>query len=250
MKQESPVSAWDSNWQKYRRDGRIEETPDIQERILAHCSGAGRAALEIGAGTGGDSAALAETGTRVIALDFSAEAVALLQTTVAAACPTLIPVRGDAWTLPFRDATFDLVFHQGFLEHFPEPAALVQEQVRVLKPGGVLLVDVPQRYTLYGMKKFFRVHTGRWFAGYERSFSIYELHRLVRRCGLDVIDTYGRGYSPHIVHHLRHLQGLWSHRLMGSPYIRRSNDRLWHVFERSAIAKVYFKDIGIVCRKP
>ena len=131
MKQESPAAAWDRNWEQYRCDGRIEETPEIQQRLLARCAGPEYSVLEVGAGTGGDSAVLADTGARVITLDFSTEAVKLLQSTVAAGHPTLKPVRGDAWKLPFRDETFDLVFHQGFLEHFPEPAGLLREQVRV-----------------------------------------------------------------------------------------------------------------------
>ena len=43
---------------------------------------------------------------------------------------------GDAFALPFADGTFDVVFHQGLLEHFRNPDDLIAENARVLKPGG------------------------------------------------------------------------------------------------------------------
>lgn len=47
--------------------------------------------------------------------------------------------------IPFADGTFDVVYHSHFLEHLPRDAApvVLQECRRVLKPGGVLRVVVP-----------------------------------------------------------------------------------------------------------
>ena len=45
-------------------------------------------------------------------------------------------VRADATHLPFRDAHFDRVHCSWFLEHIPNPVAVLQEVRRVLKPGG------------------------------------------------------------------------------------------------------------------
>ena len=61
----------------------------------------------------------------------------------------LLRVCGDAFQLPFADGSFDVVFHQGLLEHFREPQRLLAENARVLKRGGLLLVDVPQRWHYY-----------------------------------------------------------------------------------------------------
>jgi|GEM_PF-3992316 len=56
--------------------------------------------------------------------------------------------KADMFHLPFRDDKFDAVFSQGVLEHyFPEQIKqLIQEQYRVLKPGGRLVVEVPNYY--------------------------------------------------------------------------------------------------------
>jgi SAM-dependent methyltransferase len=50
---------------------------------------------------------------------------------------------GDAGSLPFEDASFDLVTCQTLLMHLPDPQAAIQEMVRVTKPGGVVLASEP-----------------------------------------------------------------------------------------------------------
>jgi glycosyltransferase involved in cell wall biosynthesis/SAM-dependent methyltransferase len=49
---------------------------------------------------------------------------------------------GDGLHLPFRDDSFDLILSQAVLEHVPDPQRAVDEIIRVLKPGGVLYVEV------------------------------------------------------------------------------------------------------------
>jgi malonyl-CoA O-methyltransferase len=48
-------------------------------------------------------------------------------------------VRADAYTLPFRDASFDLVFSSLMLQWCDDLDAVFGELARVLKPGGLLL---------------------------------------------------------------------------------------------------------------
>ncbi|MFQ5748445.1 MAG: class I SAM-dependent methyltransferase [Planctomycetota bacterium] len=48
--------------------------------------------------------------------------------------------RADVKELPFEDGSFDAVFSNTLLHHIPEPAELLGEARRVLKPGGVLLI--------------------------------------------------------------------------------------------------------------
>src|SRR5262245_33315012 len=46
-------------------------------------------------------------------------------------------------TLPFADASFDLVTCQTVLIHMPDPGAVVDEMVRVARPGGLILAAEP-----------------------------------------------------------------------------------------------------------
>jgi SAM-dependent methyltransferase len=52
-------------------------------------------------------------------------------------------VVADGQRLPFRDATFDMVFSQSVVEHVPDPFAHARELIRVLKPGDTILADAP-----------------------------------------------------------------------------------------------------------
>ena len=51
------------------------------------------------------------------------------------------PVRADARRLPFGDEVFDVVVAGEVLEHVSDPAGVVAEACRVLRPGGTLVMD-------------------------------------------------------------------------------------------------------------
>lgn len=49
----------------------------------------------------------------------------------------------DAAAIPLPDATFDAILCTEVLEHVPEPAAVLHELGRILKPGGRLILSAP-----------------------------------------------------------------------------------------------------------
>jgi len=49
----------------------------------------------------------------------------------------------DACHLPFPDSSFDLIVQFHVLEHIPDDGLAIREMARVLKPGGMCLVQVP-----------------------------------------------------------------------------------------------------------
>jgi ubiquinone/menaquinone biosynthesis C-methylase UbiE len=49
-------------------------------------------------------------------------------------------------SLPFPDASFDLVTCNMVFEHLPDPRAILQEMSRVLAPGGTLMVHTPNTW--------------------------------------------------------------------------------------------------------
>jgi SAM-dependent methyltransferase len=98
----------------------------------------GELVLDIGCNTGEMLAVMGEVyGTRGVGVDFSRTAVRN-----AAACNQGENVffSADALRLPFSDATFDLALSYGVIEHVSDHTRMVSEMVRVLKPGGRLLV--------------------------------------------------------------------------------------------------------------
>jgi ubiquinone/menaquinone biosynthesis C-methylase UbiE len=55
-------------------------------------------------------------------------------------------VVGNIAALPFRDASFDLATANMVLEHVQDPAAVLAEVGRVLRPDGVFMFLTPNRY--------------------------------------------------------------------------------------------------------
>jgi SAM-dependent methyltransferase len=55
----------------------------------------------------------------------------------------------DGTRLPFPDGSFDVVLNIQVLEHTPDPAPLMAEMCRVLRPGGSLVVCVPFSFRLH-----------------------------------------------------------------------------------------------------
>lgn len=95
--------------------------------------------LDIGCGTGGWLAALAESGARATGVDLSIRAA---QTASSRGITNRICI-GLAEDLPFPSHTFDLVSCLGVLEHLPEPADAIVEMVRVARPDSRFLFLVP-----------------------------------------------------------------------------------------------------------
>ncbi len=90
-------------------------------------------ALDIGCGCGFAMVRLAEAGVRAFGVDFS-ETTLQWAHARAAECHF---ARAHAYRLPFADASFELVVCLDFLEHVEDPAQVIREASRVLKPGGL-----------------------------------------------------------------------------------------------------------------
>ncbi|MGH7790233.1 MAG: glycosyltransferase [Candidatus Binatia bacterium] len=57
-------------------------------------------------------------------------------------------LRGSVMALPLRDASFDCVVCSQVIEHIPDDPAIMTELVRVLRPGGLLILGTPDYATI------------------------------------------------------------------------------------------------------
>lgn len=170
------------NLEEYERMYRAELTHwwyagmrAISFGLLDDALGAGRPAglefLDAGCGTGANLLELRTRG-RAVGIDLSPEALALCRTRG-------LPVaRAGLLRLPFADARFDCVTSFDVLYHgwIADDLAATREMVRVLRPGGRLLLRVPALRALWGAHDV-AVHT-------RHRYTRRELRRLLRAAGL------------------------------------------------------------------
>ena len=99
----------------------------------------GQRYLDIGAGTRVNALVFGKDFTTTYCIDLNvAKRQALSHT-------NLVFALGDAEALPFRDATFDLVSLFSVIEHVSDQEQALREAFRVLKSGGALVVQIPNR---------------------------------------------------------------------------------------------------------
>lgn len=163
----------------------------------------------------------------------------------------------DINRIPLKDAGADCVFTQGVMEHFRDPLPLLLEQARVLRPGGYLIVNVPQRNTGYTLHKQWKIAKGTWKLGWETQFSYKALQRMGGLLGLKETAVLGYGYWPSRLEPLFVLRDLVDkfYRALhvpvrGLPGLPKSlYDRFWHLMERR-FGHRFMQNIVIAFTKP
>jgi SAM-dependent methyltransferase len=140
-----------------------------------------------------------ESGARVTGLDISFTIAAKAAAKCAASVRAL---QGDVRDLPFRTGAFDVVFSLGTLEHVQEPdqPVVIAELFRVLRPGGVCILAVNNRHSLWLTPLLFELLelTGlvrnEW--SYEPTYAPAHLRRLFGEAGFAQIRGDGTLLFP------------------------------------------------------
>ena len=128
---------------KYAPGGRLADRLTGLTKALHGQIPTGGRLLDLGCGTGELARASAAAGFRVTACDIATEMLRR--------AAERDPRDGVEWirldpgwrTLPFGTAVFDAVVAASVLEYVDDPAAVLGECARVLRPGGVVLCTVP-----------------------------------------------------------------------------------------------------------
>ena len=111
--------------------------------FLLHRLKAGHRILDVGCGPGSitvDLAALVEPG-EVIGIDAAAPVLDQARALARSRGQTNVRFeQADTYTLPFEDASFDVVYAHQVLQHVARPVEALREMHRVLAPGGLLAV--------------------------------------------------------------------------------------------------------------
>lgn len=121
----------------------------------------GKRILDCGCGLGWMTKFFTELGaSQVLASDLDRQRLARAQAELGSAVPF---TAADILRLPYRDACFDGIALSEVLEHLADDRGALAEVRRVLKPGGVLAITVPNAAYpfLWDPINWLREHTGR-----------------------------------------------------------------------------------------
>jgi SAM-dependent methyltransferase len=125
-----------AGWDERHRGREAGGTPEpfLMEILpLLPCQGI---ALDVAAGRGRHSIAMAQHGLAVIAVDYSQEAMRSLESAVHERRLAIWPVIADLDNFSVRSESLDLIVNINYLDR-----RLFPEFERTLKPGGMLMVD-------------------------------------------------------------------------------------------------------------
>ena len=192
---------------------------------------AGRAALEIGAGRGIASYALAREGFAVTALEPDPSELVGAGAIRNLAAETGLPIevaQVGSETLPFADASFDVVFARAVLHHVSDLATALAEMARVLKPGGTLLAvreHVISR--VEDLPAFLDSHPLHSRYGGERAYLLEEYTAAIEANGFAIERCFGPlgspiNYWPHDKASLHREIAARFDRLPGLPILARA----------------------------
>ena len=148
--------------------------------------------LDVGCGGGHFMTDAAERGWRPVGSDLSRGACVTARQTTGAPV-----VQAEADALPFRTGAFDAVTLVNVLDHTTRPLAVVREAARVLRPGGLLVVRVPNgAFHARWAGVLGRLGPGVRWRGWDAypilhvfAFGPRALRRLVERADFDVVDV-------------------------------------------------------------
>jgi ubiquinone/menaquinone biosynthesis C-methylase UbiE len=144
----------------------------------------GKIAADIGAGSGFITGGLIGKGLKVIAVDQS-EAMLVEMRKKFSGAEGIEYRLGEAEKLPIPDEAVDYAFANMYIHHVESPPKAITEMVRILKPGGKLVITDMDEHEFKFLKE---EHHDRWM-GFKRE----DVRRWFEEAGLEnvIVDCVG-----------------------------------------------------------
>jgi SAM-dependent methyltransferase len=167
----------------------------IDQLIRPHLNASSRV-LEVGCGAGNLLLQATIPGSYPIALDLSVQALTFVRSRLEEAKSGAEPpsgfgcIQGIGESLPLEDATFDCVLMSEVIEHLETPQVSIREAVRVLCPGGRLLITTPNYRSFWPIMEWSvdRLNMAPKMAGEQHisRFHASSLNKMLRELDLEI----------------------------------------------------------------
>lgn len=152
--------------------------------------------LDVGCGTGHHMRRFADAGFVVAGVDGSEEMLHHAR----ANNPGADLRKADVESLPFPDASFDVVMAIEVLRYLPDPTACIREMARVLRPGGICLATASPLFSVNAYPIVNRVASAIPQSKFVRLKQYFSTTRSLRQqfaaAGFGTIDVYGVYFGP------------------------------------------------------
>jgi 2-polyprenyl-3-methyl-5-hydroxy-6-metoxy-1,4-benzoquinol methylase len=184
------AARFDAEMDMYDCSRRIEI---VFDEFLGDVCLEGRRFLDAGCGTGHFSRRAHERGAIVFSVDLGPGLLGEVRKKCAAHLAA-----GDVLALPFPDGAFDYVLSTEVIEHTVNPGMAVAELMRVLRPGGTVVLTAPNRLWHFAVSIAETLRL-RPYQGYENWPGWREMRRYLAACGGDIRDMKGFHLFPFVL---------------------------------------------------
>jgi SAM-dependent methyltransferase len=156
---------------------------DAVRQVAEHCELGGRMVVDVGGGGGWFTAAFRARGANSYLFEPDPAELRSRAGTPAGA------VVADGYWLPVRDGGADVAFSSNVLEHVPDPMGLIEEMIRVTRPGGLVYVSFCNWYSPWGGHEMSPWHyLGPGYA--ERRYVRRHRREPKHRCGVNLFPVH------------------------------------------------------------
>lgn len=186
-----------ATWSQGYRRGSFRRRLAVMESVLDRASPAGSDWLDMGCGSGVLTRALLERGARVTGVDGSPAMIEAARANTVDEGRVNWLVSNVERIAPLPDAAFDGIVCSSVIEYVATPRALLEEAARLLRPGGLFVVSVPnavspvrlvQKLLRRAAKPFgFNLFTYLEYSTFDAASSAFR--KLLVDCGFQVDDV-------------------------------------------------------------
>jgi SAM-dependent methyltransferase len=190
MKQEDKSDAYYNVGEDFEKYLAHSMQPEVEEMFLRHSGGAIQRLLDVGCASGRTSVFTLRHGvTELVGVELDPRGAQIARRHMTHV------VQGDASSmeLPYPESYFDALFFTDILEHLIDPWQALRRALHWLKPGGSVLVVLPNMGHLAVIQgllagQFKYEESGLLDSGHLRFFVQNSAVELLQRAGLEVVD--------------------------------------------------------------